>query len=368
MRAEDSFPPVSIADYESRAERVLTANAWAYVAGGAGDEITMRWNRAAFEKFAIIPRVLVKPAPPSTAIELLGKELAHPYIVAPLAYQRLVHPDGELATALASAAQETLMVLSTLSSTEIEAAARVEGNSCRWFQLYLQPQRQDTLRLVRRAEAAGYEAIVLTVDAPLSGLRNREQRIGFRLPDGVSAVNLARPQADCDIHDSVAPRSDVFREFLRNASTWHDVEWLVTNTRLPVILKGIASADDVDLAIESGASAVIVSNHGGRTLDTIPATLDLLPPVVERVRGRVPVLIDGGIRRGTDALKCLALGAHAVLIGRPVLYGLAVGGARGVSHVLRILRDELEMAMVLSGAVTIDGITRSHLASSSLSA
>ncbi len=353
--------PVSLDDYERLAQRVLDDNAWAYVAGGAGDELTLHWNRDAFQKYAILPRVLVKSDAPSTSFELFGRTLTHPIIVAPLAYQRLLHPHGESATALAAAAQESTMVLSTLASTTIEAAASVEGGSCRWFQLYMQERRDDTMSLVRRAEDAGYEAIVLTVDAPLSGARNREQRIGFRLPEGVRAENLvARPATHQSSPDD-GPTSAVFSEYLRNASTWQDVEWLVGKTRLPVLIKGIAHPDDADIAIQRGARGIIVSNHGGRTLDTIPATLDLLAPIVDRTSERVPLLVDGGIRRGTDVYKCLALGATAVLVGRPILYGLAVAGARGVSHVLRILRDEFEIAMMLSGCMTISQITRDRL-------
>lgn len=356
MAQDTEGVPVSLHDYEVLAERALDRNAWAYVVGGAGDEITMRWNRAAFERYGIVPRVLRRSEVPSTAFELLGQRFAHPILVGPLAYQRLVHPDGEIAAALACAAQEALMVLSTLSSTRLETVARAEGNACRWFQLYMQERREETLRLVRRAEEAGYRAIVVTVDAPLSGLRNRERRIGFRLPAGVKAANLpnASMQAPGDFGSGLS--STVFGEYLRLAPGWEDVRWLVSNCSLPVLLKGIASPRDAEIAIECGAQGIVVSNHGGRTLDTIPATLDLLPPIVKAVRGRVPILIDGGIRRGTDVFKSLALGANAVLIGRPVLFGLAVGGAMGASHVLRILKDEFEMAMVLAGAMTLGDI------------
>lgn len=344
-------------DYERLAENTLDANASAYIAGGAGDEATLRWNREAFQDYAILPRILAGPETPSTTIEMLGQQLPHPIIVAPLAYQKLAHPDGEKATALAAAAQDTLMVLSTLASTSIEEAARVEGQACRWFQLYLQEHRDDTLALVRRAENAGHLAIILTVDAPLSGVRNREQRIGFKLPNGIRAVNLGRDLGQHPSRSNADIASAVFQEYLRIAPSWRDLEWLIANTSLPVVVKGVASPFDAKIAIESGARGIIVSNHGGRTLDTIPATIHLLPPIVDVVRQRVPILIDGGVRRGTDVFKCLALGASAVMIGRPILHGLAVAGARGVSHVLRILRDEFEIAMVLAGATRISQIS-----------
>jgi 4-hydroxymandelate oxidase len=283
-----------------------------------------------------------------TRIELLGRTFAHPILVAPLAHQRLAHPDGERATAMGAGAQDAGLVVSTLASTSLEEVASVAGQR-RWFQLYLQADRDHSLDLIRRAEAAGYEAIVVTVDAPISGLRNREQRVGFRIPDGVGAPNVSKyrvpPPGD--------PASMVFDYFLAMAPTWPDVEWLVASTQLPVLLKGILSADDAALGVEHGVSGIIVSNHGGRTVDTFPATFDVLPPIVDRVAGRVPVLVDGGVRRGTDVLKCIASGASAVLVGRPIVYGLTVAGALGVSHVLRILRDELEIAMALSGCLTL---------------
>lgn len=348
--------PVCVDDYERLAEQCLDANAWAYISGGAGDETTMRWNRDAFRRHAILPRVLRRASAPSTALDLFGKRLAHPIIVAPLAHQAMIHQDAEIGTALAAAAQDALMILSTLATAPYRDVITANGNACRWFQLYVQGSRDDTLKLVRKAEDAGAEAIVLTVDAPLAGVRNREQRVNFHLPPHVLAA-LARNRPP------KAPRPEendpdfIFREFLRTAPDWDYVRWLRHNTALPLILKGIASPADARIARECGVDGVIVSNHGGRTLDTIPATLDLLPAVVAAVGGSMPVLMDGGIRRGTDIFKALALGASAVLIGRPILFGLAVNGAMGVSHVLRILRDEFAIAMLLSGAMTVADIT-----------
>ncbi len=344
--------PVCLADYERLAAGRLDANAWAYFSGGAADEITARWNREAFDRLAIMPRVLAGGPGGTTGLTLLGHAYAHPIFVAPVAYQKLAHPEGELAAAAAAAAQDACMVLSTLASVTLEAAAET-GATCRWFQLYLQPARAATLSLVRRAEAAGYTALVVTVDAPVNGVRNREHRAGFALPPGIAAENLtgAAPPPP------LAPgASAVFDRFMATAPTWEDVAWLRSETTLPIVIKGVLSAEDAVRAIEAGAAAIVVSNHGGRTLDTLPATIDVLPEVARAVAGRVPLLLDGGIRRGTDVLKALALGASAVLVGRPVVYGLAAGGAYGVAHVLRLLRDELEIAMALSGCRTLADI------------
>lgn len=345
--------PVSLADYERLAEQRLDAMAWAYFSGGAADEITVRWNREAFDRLAIVPRVLAGGPGGHTRLELIGQRFQHPLFVAPVAYQKLAHPDGERATAMAAEAQDAGMVLSTQASVTLEDAAEA-GASCRWFQLYMQPQREATLKLARRAEAAGYEALVLTVDAPINGVRNREHRAGFALPLGIRAENLK----DCSIElpPVGAGGSAVFDRFLAAAPTWDDVAWLRSETRLPLLLKGILSADDAVRAVEAGAAGIIVSNHGGRTLDTLPATIDVLPQITAAVAGRVPLMLDGGIRRGTDVLKALALGASAVLIGRPIVYGLAVNGAFGVAHVLRLLRDEFEVAMALSGCRTLADI------------
>ena len=292
---------------------------------------------------------------PDTRLDILGQRFAHPIVVAPLAYQRLAHPEGERATAMAAEAQDAGFVLSTLSSVALEVVAKAAG-SRRWFQLYLQRERTHTLDLVHRAEAAGYKALVITVDAPINGLRNREHRVGFKLPPHVSAENLAGYGG---VHPSGEMRPMEF--FMTAAPTWSDIAWVCGNTRLPVLVKGILADEDADLAFEHGARGVIVSNHGGRTFDTAPAAFDVLPDVVGRVAGRGPVLVDGGIRRGTDVLKCIAAGATAVLVGRPIAYGLAVAGALGVSHVLRILRDELEIAMALTGCTRLSEAQPSQL-------
>jgi 4-hydroxymandelate oxidase len=351
--------PVSLADYERLAEARLSPEAWAYFSGGAADEITTRWNREAFDRTALLPRVLNGGPGGNTALTLFGRTFAHPILVAPVAYQKLADPAGECATAAAADAQEAGMVLSTQASVTLEDAARA-GGTRRWFQLYMLPAREATLSLVRRAEAAGYEVLVVTVDAPINGVRNREHRAGFSLPPGIAAENLR--DFDTLVSTPLADgASAIFDRFMSAAPTWDDLAWLVSQSTLPVVVKGILAPDDAVRALEAGAAGVIVSNHGGRTLDTALATLDALPAVAAAVAGRGPVLLDGGIRRGTDVLKALALGASAILVGRPIVYGLAVSGAFGVAHVLRLLRDEFEAAMALTGCRTLADIDRSRI-------
>jgi 4-hydroxymandelate oxidase len=348
---------VTLADHEAYARTRLDDNAWAYFSGGAADELTLRANRGAWDQLQLLPRVLQPLAGGHTRVTLLGRTLAHPILLAPVAYQRMAHPDGELATAHAAAALGAGLVLSTQASTALEAVAQAMLSDADrgplWFQLYLQHDRGFTRELVQRAEAAGYEALVLTVDAPSSGARDRERRANFRLPPGIRAVNLEGlpPPPPVDLG---AGQSALFDGLLRHAPTWDDVVWLQAQTRLPILLKGVLHPDDARQATRLGVAGIVVSNHGGRTLDTAPATAQVLPRVVDAVGGALPVLVDGGIRRGTDVLKAMALGASAVLLGRPYVYGLANAGAVGVAHVLRLLRDELEIAMALCGCRQLD--------------
>jgi 4-hydroxymandelate oxidase len=343
---------VSLAGHEALARQSLDRKVLAYVDGGAADEITLEENTRAWQRMRLATRVLRPLSGGHTRVKLLGRTLAHPMLVAPMAYQCMAHPHGELATAMACAAQGAGLVLSCQATAPLEDVARRAlddpDRGPLWFQLYLLPDRDFMQRLIQRVEAAGYEALVLTVDAPVQGARDRERRAGYRRPAQFQAVNLAGrvlPQPT-----QLQPgQSALFDDLLLHAPTWDDVTWLRSITRLPVLLKGITQPQDARLAIEHGAAGVIVSNHGGRTLDTLPATAELLPGVVSAVAGQIPVLVDGGIRRGTDVLKAMALGASAVLIGRPVLHGLANSGAVGVAHVLRLLRDELEIAMALTG-------------------
>jgi len=369
--ARQQLPPglVSLADHEQHARQHLDDNAWAYFSGGAADEISLRSNRSAWDAPPLWPRVLRPLAGGHTRVELLGRTLAHPILLAPVAFQRLAHADGEVAMAYAAAALGAGVVLSTQASMPLEAIAQAvlpdPGRGPLWFQLYLQPDRGFTRALVQRTEAAGYEALVLTVDAPASGARDRERRAGFRLPPGIAPVNLAGMQAP-PAPPLGADQSALFDGLLHHAPTWDDVAWLQSITRLPVLLKGVLHPADARQAVAAGVAGVIVSNHGGRTLDTAPPTATALPRVVQAVGGAVPVLVDGGIRRGTDVLKAMALGASAVLVGRPAVWGLANAGAAGVAHVLRLLRDELEIAMALTGCATLADATPALLTADSL--
>lgn len=347
--------PATLADYAQAAHERLDAARWAYVDGAAADEHTAAANRAAWDALALWPRVLRPLAGGHTRCELLGRTLPHPVLLAPTAYHRLVHPDGEAATALAAAAQGAGFVLSAQASVPLEAVARLvrdePGRGPLWFQLTASGDRGAMGEQAARARAAGFEALVVTVDAPVSGARDRERRAGFRLPAGVSAVNLPPTQ----------PQHRLFGGLLCAAPTWDDVEWLARDGGLPVVVKGVLHPDDARESARCGAAAVVVSNHGGRTLDTAVATAVALPHVVEALAGSVPVLVDGGIRRGTDVLKALALGARAVLVGRPQLHALAVGGAPAVAHVLRLLRDEFEIALALTGCATPQDVTAALL-------
>jgi 4-hydroxymandelate oxidase len=336
----------------------MTPQAWAYFAGGAGDEWTLRENIAAFARRRLRPRVLRDLRGEGTRTRLLGLDLAAPILLAPIAFQKLLHPDGELATVMAAGAMETPMVVSTQASVLLEDIA-AHARSPLWFQLYIQPDRAFTADLVRRAEAAGYRALVVTVDAPVNGIRNREQRAGFALPPGIGPVNLQGMR----LPPAPPPGKLLFgTPMLEQAPTWDDLAWLRGLTRLPIILKGITDPDDARQTVAAGMDGLIVSNHGGRALDGVPATIDLLPPIVAAVEDAVPVLMDGGIRRGIDVLRALALGARAVLIGRPYIFALAAAGPAGVAHVIRILRAELELAMALTGCADIAAISPDVLA------
>lgn len=358
-----AIPPTlaTVRDYEAAAQARMSEAAWAYVAGGASDEVTLRENEAAFRRAALRPRLLRDLSGGHTRLDLFGCSLSLPVLLAPVAFQRLAHPDGELAAVLGAAVNGAGYVASTQASAAIEDIAAASAGAALWFQLYLQPDRDMTLALVRRAEAAGYRAIVLTADAPISGVRPREQRAGFRLPPGVEAVNL---------RGTPAPPAHVARPgepvllggpLLASAPTWRDVAWLRTQTTLPLILKGVMCAEDATLAIAEGVDGVVVSNHGGRVLDGVPASLDVLPEVVDAVGASTPVLLDGGVRSGGDVFKALALGARAVMVGRPFVWGLAAAGAVGVSHVIHILRAELEATMALTGRAALADIDRSAL-------
>jgi 4-hydroxymandelate oxidase len=324
---------LTLDDYERAAEPKFDPAAWAYMAGGGADEVTLRRNREAFSRILLAPRVLKDVSNIDTGIRLLGATLPHPILLAPVAAHSLAHRDGEVETARGARDAGAGMVLSSYTSRRIEDVAAV-GAKPLWFQLYMQ-ERAATEKVVRLAVENGCTALCITVDTPTTGPRDRQSRAGFEFPE--------LPYRTKEPGD--------------NPVTWKDIEWIRGMANVPVILKGILHPDDAELAVQNGAAAIVVSNHGGRNLDTVPSTIEALPWVAHRVAGRVPVLVDGGVRRGTDVLKCLALGATAVMIGRPYVHGLAVGGAKGVCDVVTILRRELEQSMALCGVRAVGEVT-----------
>jgi len=356
--------PVNLDDFEAAARPRITPSAYAYIAGAAGDELTAARNRQAFASIRLRPRVLVDASHIDTHVELLGQKLDFPILLAPLAYHKLAHPEGELATVRGAGLAGAALVVSTYATVALETVAHASTTPL-WMQLYVNPDRMFTRELVRRAEDAGYRALCLTVDSPVFGVRNREQREGFVLPRGARLENLRSLGGSVQEALHSTDSSGVYSPIVDPSLTWKDVDWLCSFSKLPVVLKGILAPEDARLAVEHGAAAVIVSNHGGRNLDTVPATIEALSGVLDAVHGQIPVLLDGGIRRGTDVLKALALGANAVLIGRPYAWGLAVGGAAGVAEVVRILRDEFRAAMALCGTCSLEKITREALWSAS---
>ncbi len=330
---------ITVDDYEPLAREALPADVFDYYAGGAGDEWTLAENRRAFEDWVIRPRMLTGawPADPSTSV--LGNEIAFPVLVAPWAYQKRAHPDGELATARAAARAGTVMVVSSTAFEYLEDVAAASDGP-KWWQLYVFTDRGLTVDMLHRVHAAGFGAVCLTVDFPDSGLRHRDTRSGFQIPIGLPSDVL-----------TYAP--DL---------TWDDLTWIREAAPVPLLVKGLMTAEDARLAVGAGVDAIVVSNHGGRQLDSVHAPITVLPEIVEAVEGRVPVLVDGGFRRGADVFKALALGAAAVLVGRPACWGLAAAGEDGVVDVLRILRAELENTMVLAGTRSLGDITEARVA------
>ncbi len=348
IRRTSNLQPINLSDYETLAQTRVEPTAWDYIQGGSDDEVTLRANRSAFERIRLRPRVLVEGNTCDPCTTVLGTPVSMPILVAPAAYNCLAHPEGECATARGAGMAHTLMVASTFSTCSLEDIARAASGPL-WFQLYLYQNLELSASVVRRAEVAGYRAIVLTADVPRLGRRERDARNNFSLPSHLNLANFP----------NVQPEPDQSSLFLPCTPTWDTLDWLKTVTSLPILVKGILTAEDALLALERGAAGIIVSNHGGRQLDSALASIEALPEIVEAVSGRCEVYLDGGIRRGTDILKALALGARAVLLGRPTLWGLAVNGYEGVQHVLEIMRAELEQAMVLSGHFSLETINRS---------
>ncbi len=352
---------ITVDDFERVAGARLEKTAWDYYRSGADAEVTLRENRAAFERLAIHYKVFVDVSAPKLGVRVLGRDLPHPILIAPTAYHCLACPDGENATARAAATGRALMVVSTLATTLLEDVAAAAPGP-KWFQLYVHKDRELTKDLVARAEAAGYEAIVLTADTPVLGRRLADERNGFNLRPGMTMPNLIAPGSPPDALVERAGGASLLARYVASrhdaSLTWRDVEALVVSTKLPVLVKGVVRPDDALRSIDAGARGVIVSNHGARQLDGAPATIEVLPSIADAVGDRGEVLVDGGVRWGTDVLKALALGARAVLVGRPILWGLAVAGEAGALRVLEILVSELARAMALAGAPDVAALDR----------
>jgi 4-hydroxymandelate oxidase len=351
---------LNLDELEARARERLDPMLFDYIAGGAADEWTLVENRAAWSRFRLLPRMLRGVADRSMSTTVLGTPISMPVVVPPMGFQGLCHAEAETATARAAAAERTIFCASTVSNCSLEAIAAASGGP-RWFQLYVYKDKGITRSLVDRAAAAGYSALCLTVDTPLAGPRERDRRNNLRMPGHLKLANF--PDSHTAMHHHGAGPGSSLAQYITAqwdpALTWKDVEWLRSISPIPVMVKGILAADDATLAVDHGAAAIIVSNHGGRQLDGVPAGITMLPAVVEAVerRGSCEVLVDGGARRGTDVLRALALGARAVLIGRPILWGLTLGGEDGVRAVLQRIRDEIDLSMALAGCATLADVT-----------
>jgi len=348
---------LTLDDAERLAESVVSPEAWSYIVGGAGDERTLQWNRDAFSRYRLRPRVLVDVSSVTTETTVLGTPVSMPVLVAPMAFQQIAHEEGEIAMARGAAAAETLMCLSTVATATPADVAAAAPDAPRWLQIYVFQNRDVSDDVIAQALESGFSALVLTADLPVYGIRHRESRTGFEAPeDNVPAIVAARArgsEGDLVGHHSL--------ELLESGLEWDYVTELRARWNVPVVVKGIHTAEDADLACQHGAAGVVVSNHGGRQLDGAVASLEALPEVVEVVGDRAEVYLDGGVRRGSDVAMALALGARAVLVGRPAMYGLAFGGDSGVAQVLEILREETENALALLGCRSPAEVTAAHV-------
>lgn len=346
----------TITDYEVEAEKHLSNMVWNYLQGGSMDEVSVRDNLQQFQDIQLLPRMLKDLTQGSTEIEMFGQKFPHPIFLAPIGHQQQFHPEAEAASALAAEVMGSNMILSTFTNTDMRTLK--QDNPRKWFQLYWQGDREKSLALVKMAEAHNYTALVITVDSPHTGIRDRERRAFFHLPEGMQHPHTPTHIPLPELKEGDHP---VFNGLMKISPTWGDIAWIVQQTHLPVILKGIVHPQDAQLAIQHGVKGLIISNHGGRVLDTCISPLIALQLIKKVVPADFPLLYDGGIRRGSDVFKAIALGASAVLIGRPYIYGLATAGALGVAHVIKILKEEFEITMALMGTATVADIQPSCL-------
>jgi len=352
---------VNLAEYERYAKNNLPRNAHDYYASGSNDMITLRENRAAYSRLRLMPRILVDVSDISTKTSVLGVNIDSPICVAPTAMQKMAHPDGEVGTSKAAAAHNTLMCLSSWSTTALEEVASAAPAGFRFFQLYVYKDRAVTLDLIKRAEAAGYKALAITVDTPVLGRREADIKNKFSLPSHLTMGNFAKvggahSQGTKSAGATGSGLASYVAKLIDQSLTWEDVAWVRKNTTMKIVVKGVMTAEDAIASVRHGVDAIWVSNHGARQLDTAPATIEVLPEIARAVNGRVEIYIDGGIMRGTDVVKAVALGATAVFVGRPVLWGLAHSGEKGVHDVLQLLNDEFLMAMKLCGCIRVSDL------------
>ncbi|KXJ72106.1 uncharacterized protein LOC109401631 [Aedes albopictus] len=351
---------ITVKDFEDRAASIIPKEAFDYYQSGADEEQTRQLNRSSYGRLRIRPRMLRNVANRDMKVKVLGEEFSMPIGIAPTAFQKMAHPEGEVANAQAAANRKVLFTLSTLSNSSVEEVADGAPKSPKWFQLYIYKERKLTEKLVQRVKKAGFKALVVTVDSPLFGKRRADIRNRFTLPPGLTAANFEGVQATLQ-GQSGSGLNEYGEQQLDPSLVWDDIKWLIKFSKLPVLVKGVLTKEDAEIAVSKGVSGIWVSNHGGRQLDSAPATIEALPEIVAAVGDRTTIIVDGGVRNGKDVFKALALGAHMVMIGRPALWGLAVDGQKGVEQVLDILREELDTTMALAGCQKVSDITRLHV-------
>uniref|UniRef100_U5ETN3 (S)-2-hydroxy-acid oxidase n=1 Tax=Corethrella appendiculata TaxID=1370023 RepID=U5ETN3_9DIPT len=349
---------VSVDDYEQEAAKIIPKSAYDYYKSGAGNELSLNLNKKCYDKIRIRPKFLVDVSKRDMSCEIFGEHFSAPIGISPTAMQKMAHSEGECANARAAGQHKIPFILSTIATSSIEEVAQAAPNTVKWFQLYIYKDRSLTESLVHRAESANFKAIVLTVDAPVFGLRRADKRNAFTMPPHLKLANFVGEKSDFKSNEGVSGINTYVASQFDASLTWKDVKWLLSFTKLPVIVKGILTKEDAVIAVNLGVKGIIVSNHGARQIDSVPASIEALPEIVQAVGDRVTIMIDGGVTQGTDIFKAIALGAKMVFIGRNALWGLAVNGQKGVEHIIEILKNELDLAMTLAGTPTLKDINK----------